>query len=85
MKSRETQTATYKTRIVGVVESECPDDGGKWAIYCEHFIDGEWISAGVIQDSNKQRLAGHIYEQKRGEGYTDWCDACQYYHAEGGK
>ena len=83
--NRVTETPTYKTRIIGVVESECPDDGGKWAIYCEHFIDGEWISAGVIQDSNKQRLAGHIYEQKRGEGYTDWCDACQYYHAEGGK
>ena len=84
MNRRETQTATYKTRIVGVVESESPDDG-KWAIYCEHFIDGEWTGAGVIQDSNKKRLAGFIYEQKRGEGYTDWCDACQYYHAEGAK
>jgi len=82
MSRRETQTATYKTRIVGVVESEAPDDG-KWAIYCEHFVDGEWAAAGVIQDSNKQRLAGFIYEEKRGEGYTDWCDACQYYCEEG--
>jgi len=79
-KSRETQTATYKTRIIGVVESESPDDG-KWVIYCEHFVDGEWSSFGLITDSNKQRLARFIYEQKRGEGYTDWCDACQYHHS----
>ena len=76
MKSRETQTATFKTRIVGVVEADCQDDGGKWALMCEHFENGEWLNGGIIQDNNKSNLATWI-TAKRGAGYTDWCPACQ--------
>jgi hypothetical protein len=71
-----TQTTTFLTRIVGVVEADCPDDGGKWALMCEHFEDGEWINAGIIQDSNKRQLAGWK-NVKRDGGYTDWCPSCQ--------
>jgi hypothetical protein len=76
MMNRITQTATYKTQIVGVVEADQPCDGGKWALLCEHFENGEWVNGGIIQDTNKQRLATWIHAPKRGAGYTTWCDAC---------
>lgn len=81
---RITQTATYKTRIVGIVEAYDPDDGGKWALFCEHFVDGDWINGGLIQDNNKSNLATWIHA-KRGAGYTEWCDACQEANAQGVK
>jgi hypothetical protein len=73
--NRITETATYKTQIIGVVEAESPCDGGKWALLCEHFIDGEWVNGGIIQDTNKRRLAEWTHA-KRGAGYTEWCDEC---------
>jgi hypothetical protein len=78
--NRITETASFTTRIVGVVEADCPEDGGKWALICEHFENGEWLSEGIIQDTNKRRLAEHASE-KRGAGYTDWCPSCQDAHA----
>ena len=73
---RITETPSFTTRIVGVVEADCADDGGKWALMCEHLVDGEWINAGIIQGNNKRDLATWILA-KRGEGYTTWCPACQ--------
>ena len=74
--TRTTQTPTYKTKIIGPVEADCPGDGGRWAMICEHFENEEWTSQGIIQDTNKRRLAGH-WDEKRGAGYTDWCCTCQ--------
>jgi hypothetical protein len=54
-------------RVATPVElADCPEDGGKWAIYCEH--DGE---TSVLQDTNKRRLA-----QWRTETLV-WCAYCQ--------
>jgi hypothetical protein len=83
--NRETVTAAgYRTRIIGVVEAEVPSDGGKWALYCEHLENGEWLNGGIIQDTNKARLAGWIHV-KRGNGFTEWCDACIVAHDECGE
>ena len=79
IRERETQTPQHRTRIVGVVPAEVPEDGGRWALMCEHLIDGEWLNAGIIQDSNKKRLAEWIHV-KRGNGYTEWCPECQEAH-----
>ena len=54
----------------------CPEDGGKWALMCEHLVEGEWVNAGIIQDTNKRNLATWVHA-KRGAGYTDWCPECQ--------
>ena len=54
-------------------------DGGKWALYCEHFENGEWLNAGVIQDTNRKRLAQWA-NVKRGDGFTEWCPECQEAH-----
>jgi hypothetical protein len=52
--------------------ADCPEDGGKWAIYCEHTdSSGEIIGTGVVQDTNKRRLATW---QKHS---LDWCCYCQ--------
>lgn len=74
--NRVTQTPSFTTRIVGVVEADCPEDGGKWALMCEHLVDGEWSNAGIIQGTNKRDLATWVHS-KRGHGYTDWCPECQ--------
>lgn len=68
-----------QTRIVGPVPAECPEDGGRWALLCEHLIDGEWQNAGIIQDTNKKRLAGWKTE-KWDDGLTGWCPDCQLAH-----
>lgn len=78
-----TQTPRFLTRIVGPIEAEVPSDGGRWALLCEHYEDGEWLNAAIIQDSNKRRLAGWK-NAKRGAGYTDWCGCCQE-AAQGGE
>jgi hypothetical protein len=81
MKNRTTQTPKFQTRIVGVVEADYPDDGGRWALMCEHLVDGEWVNAGIIQDTNKRRLATWI-DAKRGYGFTTWCPECQEAHGK---
>lgn len=58
--------------VSGVVPAYSPDDGGKWAIYCEHRDEtGEIIGSGVVQDTNKRRLAGWV------KFPMDWCCYCQ--------
>jgi len=74
-----TVTPQFTTRIVGVVAAECVSDGGKWALMCEHLVDGEWLNAGIIQDTNKKRLSSWA-NVKRGAGYTEWCPECQDAH-----
>ncbi len=76
-------TPTFKVRITDVVIADCPNDGGKWAIICEHYDDasGEWLGAGIIQDTNKARL-GEWRKAVRGAGYTEWCPECQEAHAD---
>ena len=65
-----------QVRISQVELAECPEDGGKWAIHCEHFVDGEWLSFAILQDSNKRRLSEHR-TSKFCDGLTTWCDECQ--------
>ena len=61
------------TRNVSKVElADCPEDGGKWIIYCEHFDDnGECIYTAILQDSNKRRLNSWR------TGTFVWCEKCQ--------
>ena len=60
------------THITSTVQlADCPDDGGKWAIYCEHFTDGEIVATSVVQDTNKSRLAQWAKHS------TEWCCYCQ--------
>lgn len=81
LKAHKTQTPFYMTRVSGVTLAEVPSDGGKWVIYCDHFDveTGEWYNAGLIQDTNKNRLAEWI-SVKRGAGFTEWCPECQEAH-----
>ena len=61
---------TYTTSQVQLADD--PDDGGKWAIYCEHYdADGQIIGTGVVQDTNKRRLATWKNHS------IDWCCYCQ--------
>ena len=46
--------------------ADCPDDGGKWAIYCEHEN-----GCGILQDTNKRRLSGWLNHT------TEWCPICR--------
>ena len=80
--NRTTVTPQFTTRIIGVVEADCPEDGGKWALICEHWNNeyNEWWSEGIIQDNNKRNLATWIHA-KRGAGYTTWCCTCQDAHS----
>jgi hypothetical protein len=80
-REHETQTPLFITRVSDVQIAEVPSDGGKWVIYCDHFNPqtGEWYNAGIIQDSNKRRLAAWV-RVKRGAGFTDWCPECQEAH-----
>lgn len=63
-------------RIVGPELADCPEDGGKWALFCDHFENGEWTNGGLIQDTNKRRLA-EWRSAKFSDGLTIWCPACQ--------
>ena len=62
--------ASQTVRVVGPELADCPEDGGKWALHCEHLVDGEWVSMSIIQDTNKRRLA----EWKRSN--AEWCCEC---------
>jgi len=53
--------------IYGPELADCPEDGGKWILYCEHS-NGD---TGILQDTNKRRLA----EWKREP--LMWCCYCQ--------
>lgn len=65
------------TKVTGPELAECPDEGGKWIIYCEHFdSDGEVENVGICQDTNKRRLAAWKREPLM------WCCACQEAHEE---
>jgi len=39
-----------KVQITKVVAAEFPEEGGKWALICEHWSDeyNEWLSEGII-------------------------------------
>lgn len=55
------------TRKATPVElADCPDDGGKWAIYCEHDN-----GTSILQDTNRRRLNGWRTET------IVWCEYCQ--------
>lgn len=55
-----------------VTLADCPEDGGKWAIYCEHTnAAGEVIGTSVVQDTNKRRL------QQWAKHSDEWCCLCQ--------
>lgn len=57
----------HNTKIeVFLEESDCPDDGGKWGLYCTHE-EGQ----GVLQDTNKRRLAAFKKDT------NEWCPYCQ--------
>ena len=77
------KTPKFTIRISEVMLAEVPSDGGKWAVMCEHLdaASGEWLNAGIIQDSNKKRLA-EWRKAVRGAGYCDWCPECQAAHDE---
>lgn len=57
---------TRSPRVSQVELAECPDEGGKWAIYCEHEQ-----GTGLLQDTNKRRLAEWRTETLM------WCCYCQ--------
>ena len=44
----------------------CPEDGGKWALYCEHEN-----GVGILQDTNRKRISAW------GSHSVDWCPLCQ--------
>lgn len=46
--------------------ADCPEDGGKWAIYCEHEE-----GTSVAQDTNKRRLSAWLAHP------DEWCCYCQ--------
>ena len=77
------ETPKFKIRISEVMLAEVPSDGGKWAIYCDHFdtASGEWLNAALLQDTNKKYL-GIARKAVRGAGYCDWCAECQDAHRE---
>lgn len=66
-------TGMSLSRVVsGVVLADCPEDGGKWAIYCEHRAgNGEVVGVGILQDTNKQRLSAWTRDT------LAWCPCCQ--------
>lgn len=72
----ESKKISETVRIVGVVPAENPEDGGKWALFCDHYENGEWLNGGLIQDTNKRRLA-EWKSAKFSDGLTEWCGACQ--------
>lgn len=67
-----TQKPNHTHRVIGPVLAECPEDGGRWAIYCEHTDStGEVVECAILQDTNKARLRSWK------KWTSDWCAACQ--------
>ena len=62
---------TIRTEVIGVVEADCPSDGGKWVIYHVHYTSDGDEATSLLQDTNKRRLA----EWKKHT--IDWCCYCQ--------
>ncbi len=64
-------------RVSQVELAECPEDGGKWAIYCEHYDadSGDWLTMGILQDTNKARLAKSRLVTFS-DGLTEFCPEC---------
>lgn len=59
-------------KVTAVELADCPEDGGKWAIYCEHYdAEGNLIESAILQDTNKKRLNGWRTET------IVWCAVCQ--------
>ena len=73
-----------KVQITKVLEAEVPEDGGKWALICEHWNEdySDWTSEGIIQDTSKKRL-GEWRTAKWEDGLTQWCCTCQEAHWQG--
>jgi hypothetical protein len=46
--------------------AECPEDGGRWALYCEHEN-----GVGILQDTNRNRISAW------GSHSIAWCPLCQ--------
>ena len=46
--------------------ADCPEDGGKWALYCEHEN-----GVGILQDTNRNRISAW------GSYSAAWCPLCQ--------
>ncbi len=60
-------TTTQQYPIVSEVQvANCPEDGGKWIIYCDHEN-----GCAILQDTNKARL-----NEWRKEPLM-WCAFCQ--------
>lgn len=60
------------TKVSKVELADCPGDGGKWVIYCDHLdANGEVVDSGMLQDTNKARLAAWRKEP------IVWCCYCQ--------
>ena len=58
--------------VIGPEIADVPQDGGKWALYCEHLNDaGEVIGVGLLQDTNKRRLSEWRTHSR------EWCPYCQ--------
>jgi len=68
-----------KVRVSKVELADCPGDGGKWVLYCDHLENGEWLNGGMVQGTNKKILAS-LRTSKFGDGLTTWCPACQDTH-----
>lgn len=57
---RQTKCVVYGPEL-----ANCPEDGGKWALYCEHEN-----GISILQDTNKRRLA----QWKKHS--SEWCSIC---------
>lgn len=66
-------------KVSQVLEADVPEDGGKWMLLCEHEVNGITSIGGVLQDSNKRRLAAWR-TSRWADGLTTWCPTCQELH-----
>jgi hypothetical protein len=61
-----------RATVIGPEIADVPQDGGKWALYCEHLNDaGEVVGVGLLQDTNKRRLSEWRTHSR------EWCPYCQ--------
>jgi hypothetical protein len=47
--------------------ADCPEDGGKHALYCDH----DFFGCGVLQHTNKRQLLPWL------KATEEWCPLCQ--------